>query len=93
MTLKDAALAAGKDLTSGLNGTVEVTCSQVNNVLVVPVAALHETGGSAYVVVYSAQNQLEKRTVEVGLKDAAYAEITSGLNLGETVVTGAVNVN
>jgi hypothetical protein len=40
-----------------------------------------------YVYVLNAQGQPEKRTVEVGLQTSASAEIRSGLNEGERVIT------
>ena len=82
--------ASGKTLPLGLSGTVEVTCQQVKGVLLIPAQGLYEQDGSTYVYVLDAQNQPEKRSVEVGLKTVALAEIKSGLELGEKVVTSTV---
>ena len=82
--------ASGKTLPLGLSGTVEVTCQQVKGVLIIPAQGLYEQNASTYVYVLNAQDQPEKRTVEVGLKTVALAEIKSGLKVGEKVITSTV---
>jgi HlyD family secretion protein len=83
----------GIKLPMGLTGVVEITCSQANRVLMVDRAALHEaTDGSTYVYVLDKDGQPEKRQVVTGLKTDAYAEIVSGLDLGEEVITSTVNL-
>lgn len=82
--------ASGKNLPLGLTGTVEISCQQANGVLLIPAQALYQKNGASYVYVLNAQGQPEKRTVEVGLKTVALAEIRSGLSLGEKVITSTV---
>jgi HlyD family secretion protein len=76
-------------LVEGLNGTVQMVQATAQNVLLVPVQAVHDLGDGTYsVFVVGANDKLEMKTVEIGLKDAASVEIKSGLTLGETVSTG-----
>jgi hypothetical protein len=56
----------------------------------VPVEALKELAPGSYSVFVVVDGQLNPRPVQVGLMDISYAEITSGLEQGEIVSTGAV---
>jgi multidrug efflux pump subunit AcrA (membrane-fusion protein) len=83
--------ASGKTLPLGMSAAVEVTCKQAKNAIVVPAQALYEPAGqSAYVYVLNAQDQPEKREVEIGLRTVASAEVKSGLSEGEKVITSTV---
>jgi RND family efflux transporter MFP subunit len=76
---------------SGMNAEVEIVAAEARNALLVPIQALRELGPGQYAVfVVGADGELEMRPVEVGLKDYVNAEITSGLEDGEVVSTGAV---
>jgi HlyD family secretion protein len=89
--LQKKQMASGKTLSTGLTASVEVTCKQAKNALVVPAQALYTPAGqSAYVYVLNKQGEPEKRPVVVGLKTVASAEITSGLSEGEKVVTSTI---
>ncbi len=89
--LEKKKMASGKPLSVGLTASVEVTCKQARNALVVPAQALYEPAGqSAYVYVLNGQGEPEKRNVMVGLKTVASAQITSGLSEGEKIVTSEV---
>lgn len=89
--LEKKELASGKKLSVGLTAAVEVTCSESKDALTVPLQALYEPEGeSAYVYVLGSQNQPEKREVTVGLRTIASAEITTGLEEGETIITSQI---
>jgi len=89
--LKKYETASGKKLSIGMSASVEITCSESNNALTVPLQALYEPAGqSAYVYILDDQNQPQKREVVVGLRTIASAEITSGLSEGETVITSQI---
>ena len=61
------------------------------NVLLVPVQAVRDLGDGTYsVFVVGANGQPKMKVVEVGLQDAASAEIKSGVSLGDVVTTGTV---
>lgn len=86
--LEDGTMTSGKSLPPGLSASVEVTCQQATDTLLVPVEAVYEPEGqSAYVYVLNQQEQPEKRAVVVGIKTVASAEILSGLQEGERVIT------
>ncbi len=89
-------LDPGDDISSnylieGLNASVEIISGETQNALLVPLEAVRDLGDGQYAVfVVGSDGGLTMRVVEVGLMDATYAEIKSGLELGETVSTGAV---
>lgn len=78
-------------LAVGMNATVEIVGGRAANALLVPVEALRESSPGGYVVfVVGDTGEPELRVVEVGLVDYSFAEILSGLEMGETVTTGLV---
>lgn len=78
-------------LPKGLNASVELIQASAENVLLVPVQALRDLGDGTYAVfVVGADGQPKLRVVEVGIQDAASAEIKSGVALGDTITTGTV---
>jgi len=87
-------LSAEKDmpsLASGMNAAVQVISGQAKNALLVPLAALRDLGDGTYsVFVVGANGKTSMKVVEVGLQDAASAEIKSGLSAGDVVTTGIV---
>jgi len=78
----------------GLSAAVDVIAGRVENAVLVPIEALREiTPGTYAVFVVDSAGALEMRMVEVGLQDETFAAITSGLEAGEIVSTGIVEVN
>ena len=91
VSLTDYSGVSVQPLPLGASASVEVTCQQANNALQVPSAALHEQPGQpAFVYVLNQSGQPEKREVQVGLNTGAFAEIRSGLQEGERVITSPV---
>lgn len=88
--LDPSSFAKPQTLPVGLSATVDVIGGRATNALIVPVEALREIGAGEYAVFVVEDGQLRLRPVEVGLMDAAYAEIKSGLQEGEFVSTGLV---
>jgi len=77
------------NLLSGMNADVEIIEAETQDALLVPVEALRELGSGQYaVMVVQPDGEMVLRPVEVGLQDFVYAEILSGLELGEVVSTG-----
>ena len=74
----------------GMNGTATVHIEEVNDVLLVPLAALNASRGQSYVWVKSesaAADEPGVRTmVETGLSDENYAQVLSGLNEGDVIL-------
>jgi RND family efflux transporter MFP subunit len=75
----------------GMSADISVVASQALDVLAVPSAALGGSAGSYTVTVLAADGSTETRSVDVGLVTDGLAEITGGLEAGETVVTGTVS--
>jgi RND family efflux transporter MFP subunit len=91
--LDTSSFSKPQNLPIGLSATVEVISAQAQNVLLVPVEALHELSAGSYAVFVMKNGTPTLKTVEVGLEDYTYAEIKSGLNEGDVVTTGIVETN
>jgi multidrug efflux pump subunit AcrA (membrane-fusion protein) len=88
VTLAPVTLSNQQSLPIGLNASAEVICGEANNVLVIPVEALHKlSDGTTAVFVLAADGKPEQRLVETGLQDYTNVEIRSGLQAGELVIT------
>jgi HlyD family secretion protein len=88
--LDTSSFSKPQNLPIGLSATVEVISAQAQNVLLVPVEALHELSAGNYAVFVMENGTPVLKTVDVGLMDYTYAEIKSGLNEGDVVTTGIV---
>jgi macrolide-specific efflux system membrane fusion protein len=76
---------------AGMSADVAITVAQATNVLVVPTSALAGGKGDYVARVLDEANNVSTTPVEVGLVTTSGAEIKSGLNEGDTVVTGTVS--
>jgi multidrug efflux pump subunit AcrA (membrane-fusion protein) len=76
-----------QDLPAGTGATVEVVGGEAEDVVLVPVDAVSETEDRKTVVTILQNGQQIEREVELGLQNETYAEVKSGLNAGEIVVT------
>ena len=88
--LDENATAAINKLLLGMNATVDVIGGRAEDVALVPVEALRELTPDEYAVFVMEDGELKLRPVEVGLMDFTFAEIKSGLEVGEVVTTGIV---
>ncbi len=88
--LDESATAAINKLLLGMNATVDVIGGRAEDVALVPVEALRELTPDEYAVFVMEDGELKLRPVEVGLMDFTFAEIKSGLDVGEVVTTGIV---
>ncbi len=86
----DDALFSGSKLPVGSAAAVEVIGGRAEDVLLVPVEALREASPGQYTVFVMESGEPKLRVVEVGLQDLFYAEIISGLEVGDVVSTGVV---
>jgi multidrug efflux pump subunit AcrA (membrane-fusion protein) len=87
----DAKQAAGMPpltLPLGVTASVDVIAAQANNVVLVPVQALHQLSANSYAVFVVVNGKPILRIVTVGLQDGTFAEIKTGLKAGEVVSTG-----
>jgi HlyD family secretion protein len=78
------------NLLLGMNAAVDVIAGRAEGVALIPVEALHELSPGEYAVFVMQNGELKLRYVEVGLNDLTFAEIKSGLEVGEVVSTGIV---
>jgi len=77
-------------LPDGAATSIDVIGGRAENVVLIPVEALHEFGDGEYAVFVIENGKPRLRVVEVGLQDLTNAEIISGLDTGEIVTTGVV---
>ena len=71
----------------GMSASVEIIQAQAQNVVIVPVTALHESSPGNYEVFVVKAGKLTAQPVTVGLEDQVNAEIKSGLQPGDVVST------
>ena len=90
--LDEASLAQITALPIGSEATVDIIQGSAENAILVPVAALRQAGDQ-YSVFVVRDGELEIRSIEVGLLDIYYAEVLSGLEVGEIVTTGIMETN
>jgi|WetSurMetagenome_2_1015567.scaffolds.fasta_scaffold79872_2 HlyD family secretion protein len=74
-----------------LTGSVNIIQSAAENILLVPVEAVHSASDGSYgVYVVGANDKPEWKSVQVGISDVASTEIKSGLTANDVVITSAV---
>lgn len=78
-------LPSNIQLKQGLSGTVSLILSQATAVLLVPNGAITKSGNQSTVNVITANNTIEKRTIQTGLSDYQNTQVTSGLNEGDKI--------
>ncbi|MCD8330003.1 MAG: HlyD family efflux transporter periplasmic adaptor subunit [Lachnospiraceae bacterium] len=84
----DITISKTDDMLSGMSASVVITIEGVDNALLIPVDALHQTSSIAYVYTEYDESTGEFSgmvEVTVGLTNSSYAEITDGLSEGDTV--------
>lgn len=81
-------LEKAEGMLPGMSAGVDVKIEGVENAILIPVEAIHQTSSMTYVYTsYDAETRQYGglTEVEVGLTGSNYAEIISGLNAGDTV--------
>ena len=78
-----------KGLKPGATITATIFYKESKNVTKLPYSSVINENGKYYVFVVGKGNKISKREVKVGLNDDSYYEITSGVSLGERVITVA----
>ena len=76
------------DLKGGLTATANILVESNENVLMIPNRAVRGSHGNYYadVVVNEETMETERRTIEIGVQNARYTEVVSGLQEGEKVL-------
>ncbi len=82
----DLELAYDERLRVGMNGSAVIQSDHVENVVIVPLGAVHEDADGAYVYLLDDMDQQEKCYITTGLSDGSYAEVCSGLHAGDRIV-------
>jgi membrane fusion protein, macrolide-specific efflux system len=75
-------------LRPGMSADISIVAASATNVLAIPARALSGSAGNYTVRVVAADGTVSVRSVEAGLITSSLAEIKSGLQAGERVVTG-----
>ena len=76
-----------QDLPVGTAADVEVVGGEARGVVLVPVNAIHKTADGKQAVYILQNGAKTERLIEIGLQNTSYAEVKSGLEAGEIVVT------
>lgn len=74
-------------LKPGMFANVKLVVEKQDNVISVPLNTVMEKNGEKYVFVVDENNIVHKVSVETGLKNDEYIEVTSGLSIGDIIVT------
>ncbi len=76
------------EMLQGMSAKIVIRIQGVENAVIIPIEALHQTSSSSYVYT-SYDEELKEygglKEVTVGITNSSYAEITSGLEAGEIV--------
>jgi HlyD family secretion protein len=81
------------ELYAGMSADVELIAAEAHDALLVPVQALRELAPGSYAVfVVGSDGDLKMIPVEVGLRDFANSEILSGLEKGDVISTGTIEI-
>ena len=89
--LDDNAVKIVSQLPLGLNTTVTLVGGKADNVLLAPVSAVKTQINGEHTVDVVSGGQTQRTVVTVGLENADYVEITSGLKEGDIVSTGVIS--
>lgn len=73
------------DIKIGMSAQATITIEKSENVVAIPIEAVQTQGGSKYVVVKNSDGTTSNVTIETGLSNDAYVEVTSGLK-GEEII-------
>jgi multidrug efflux pump subunit AcrA (membrane-fusion protein) len=77
------------DIPAGSTASVDVTGGEALGAVLVPTSALREVGSGKYIVYSMKNGQPVEQEVLIGLQDILYAEVKSGLDAGDVVLTDA----
>jgi multidrug efflux pump subunit AcrA (membrane-fusion protein) len=90
--IMDDTIGGTEYMLEGMSAAVEVIGGRAEDAILVPIEALRDSGDGVYSVFVVVDGDPILKFVEVGLMDYYYAEIISGLEEGDVVTTGIVEV-
>jgi len=85
----DIKVVGGPKLRPGMQAKAHIDAGSAKDVLLVPLEAIFEEDGSAKVEILNKDGTTKVVTVELGLMNDRVAEVKSGLNEGDLVITGS----
>ncbi len=77
--------AAGDGARPGISANLSVLVARQAGCLAVPVSAIFVEGNDRYVYVKTEGGEWDRRVVKLGLSDAGYTQVKTGVQVGETV--------
>jgi multidrug efflux pump subunit AcrA (membrane-fusion protein) len=78
-------------ITPGMYANTYLQLEHREDVLTIPIVAIQGTGTTGVVFALNANNKLEQRSVQLGLRGSTLVEVTAGLQAGDRVVLGDTN--
>ena len=72
---------------SGMSVTVEVIEKKAEDVMIIPLSAIHYDGERQYVLVQDRRGKITERNIKTGLNNDQTAEVISGLSAEDSVIT------
>ena len=75
-------------LTPGMYANATLQLEHHDNVLNIPIQAVVQNGNQTTVLIVDAQNRVQVRPVQLGIQSSSRAEVVSGLQEGDRVITG-----
>jgi len=85
----DIKVIGGPKLRPGMQAKAHIDAGSAKDVLLVPLEAIFEEDGSAKVEILNEDGTTKVVTVELGLMNDRVAEVKSGVNEGDLVITGS----
>ena len=88
VTVYNVTLAVNGDenLLIGMNGTASIEVLNLENVVLVPLAALHSSKAGSYVLVPSKEEEPAIVNVTTGLSNEHFVQVLQGLEVGDEVI-------
>lgn len=77
------------ELRPGMQAQARITAGKAQDVLLVPLEAIFDDGGQARVEILQPDGNPKVAAVELGLMSHRWAEVKSGVNEGDLVITGS----
>ncbi|MEO6181672.1 MAG: efflux RND transporter periplasmic adaptor subunit [Verrucomicrobiota bacterium] len=68
----------------GMTANISIPVASANDVLSIPLAAVFTEAGDRFAYVKK-EDAVERRAIKIGITDYSFAEVTSGLSVGEVV--------
>ncbi|AMD95832.1 efflux RND transporter periplasmic adaptor subunit [Leptotrichia sp. oral taxon 847] len=76
-----------KNLRPGTTISATIFYKERKNVIKIPYSAVINENGKYFVFVVGKDKKIKKREVKVGISDETYYEVTSGLSLGDNIIS------